>query len=406
MRSLLPLLLVLAACRTAAVREPPPAPPPPRGPEGRIAVTAAAHGAVVILDRADLSLVRREPSARGAPGVPMYVLEDRARGVFYVANFNGGLARVPPAGPIEAIDLGGSLGGLSLSPDGARLAATGAADLAVRVVDLEGFRLEASVSIGSAADPPRHPLTHGLASPHPLWLDAAHLLVPDNVHEELVLVDAVAAQARSRVPVPSAVHELIRGEAQVIALAEGNVDAPASVLIFELGGQQVSGCADCGGPALIGERSVRIPLEPGEPAGLHHGILTPGAGLVLVANAGPRHGPEKGRTVAAVDLADGTVLWTAAGPAGAGHLAWLGDDRVMVMGHRALELVVLDATSGERLATWHLGKQVAPGHSLAVEPHDTVLLLDEGSGRVLRVTAKAVVDRSAPIGGGPMEASF
>src|SRR5690349_18474075 len=103
--ALLGIVIALAACRTAAVRAP--AVEPPRaGPEGVVAVTASAQGALVLLDRRDLHVLRRELSERGSSPMPMQVAGDAARGVFYVGNFNGGLARVEPAGAIEALDLG------------------------------------------------------------------------------------------------------------------------------------------------------------------------------------------------------------------------------------------------------------------------------------------------------------
>jgi hypothetical protein len=46
-------------------------------------------------------------------------------------------------------------------------------------------------------------------------------------------------------------------------------------------------------------REIDIPLEPMEPAKLHHGMLSPDGATVVVANMGPMHGDRFGTAVTA-----------------------------------------------------------------------------------------------------------
>jgi hypothetical protein len=122
----------------------------------------------------------------------MLVVEDAVRRAFYVGNFNGGLGRIPRDGSKpKTLDLGGQLIGVAISPDGKWLAVNGAHDLTLRLVELDVWRVAVSVRFGTPTDAPLHsPLTHGNASTHPVWLrDGSGVLVQDNIHEEVVLID-------------------------------------------------------------------------------------------------------------------------------------------------------------------------------------------------------------------------
>jgi hypothetical protein len=64
-----------------------------------VAVTVTAAGQVVLLDRTTLTTIRTvEPEKPAAVPDPMRVVEDAARRVFYVGNFNGGLGQIPMDG--------------------------------------------------------------------------------------------------------------------------------------------------------------------------------------------------------------------------------------------------------------------------------------------------------------------
>jgi hypothetical protein len=204
---------------------------PPQSNDSRatpIAVTVTGTGEVVVLDRKHLKVVRTvRPDKPGpAPG-PMLVVEDSARRVFYVGNFGGGLSQIPmnDSKP-KTLDLGGQLIGLAISPDGKLLAVNGARDLTLRLVDLDAWRQIGSYRFGTPTDAPLHsPLTHGMASTHPVWLpDGSGVLVQDNIHEEVVLVGRDGKE-KARRRLRSAAHTfLTTPTGEILALAEGTID--------------------------------------------------------------------------------------------------------------------------------------------------------------------------------------
>lgn len=374
----------------------------PAGADGApdlLALSVASTGEVVLLERDTLAVRRRiAPSRPGAAPAPMHVLEDPLRRCFYVGNFDGGLACIPAAGgPAQVLDLGGALIGLALSPDGGRLAVNGAHDLMLRLVDPDAWSLVATERLGAAADAPRHShMTHGLASTHPLWLpDGSAVLTQDNVHEELVLVGRDGG-VRARRAMPCGVHSaLLAGDDTALVLAEGTVDGTLAprVLVLHL-------------PDLRVVREVVVPLGADEAAKLHHGALSPDGELLVVANMGPLHGDQPGRTVAALRWRTGELAWVADAARNAGHVRFLDGGRVAVLGHSDAEVALLDARDGRRLGGWSVPGARSLGHGLAAEPGGTLLLLDSSAGRVVRLAAGGPVGLSPPLGEGLTEASL
>jgi hypothetical protein len=364
-----------------------------------IAVTSAATGNVLLLERGDLNLLRTvEPDKPGPAPAPMLVVEDVVRRVFYVGNFNGGLGRIPmDDGKSSTLDLGGILIGLSISPDGRFLAVNGAHDLTLRLVDLDAWKVAASVHFGNPADRPRHShMTHGLASTHPIWLrDGSGVLTEDNIHEEVVLIGRDGKE-RARRQLRSGVHTFLTTTgAEVLALAEGTVDGsvPPSVVVLAL-------------PSLRLVREIVIPLEPNEPAKLHHGMLSPDGETVVVANMGPMHGDTFGTTVAALRWRTGKVVWHVPTVRNAGHVRFLDADRVIVLGHRDSNLAVLDAATGKRKSTWKVPGASSLGHSLADESGGTILVIDSNAGRLMRVGSDGIKNQSPYLGKEVSEASL
>jgi hypothetical protein len=291
----------------------------------------------------------------------------------------------------------GQLIGLAISPDGKLLAVNGARDLTLRLVDLDSWKVAASVRFGTPGDAPLHgPLTHGNASTHPVWLrDGSGVLVQDNIHGEAVLISRDGReQARRRLR--SGVHTfLTTSTGEILALAEGTIDGKILPSVVVLGG-----------PTLKVVREITVPLAPGEPAKLHHGSLSPDEEIVVVANMGPMHGSKYGKTVAALRWKTGDVIWHVPTVRNAGHVRFLDKDRVIVLGHSSAELPVLDARTGKTLETWRVEGATALGHSLFAEPDGTALVIDSSAGRLVRVGSKGVRGQSLPLGGGVNEASL
>jgi hypothetical protein len=239
-------------------------------------------------------------------------------------------------------------------------------------------------------------MTHGLASTHPLWLpDGSGVLTQDNVHEELVLVGRDGG-VRARRAMPCGVHALLAAEdGTVLALAEGTVDGTVGprVVVLAL-------------PDLRVLREVEVPLAPGEPAKLHHAALSPDGELLVVANMGPLHGERPGRSVAALRWRTGEVAWRADGPRHAGHVRFLDDGRVAVLGHTDADVVLLDARDGRPAGRWSVPGARSLGHAFANEPGGTLLLLDAGAGRAVRLAQGGPRASSPPLGAGVTEAAL
>jgi hypothetical protein len=364
-----------------------------------VAVTSTERGEVVLLDREKLGLMRRvKPTKAGPAPTPMLVVEDAARRVFYVGNFDGGLGRIPTdGGQPKILDLGGLLIGCGLSPDGRLLAVNGAHDLTLRLVDLDTWKVLSTVRYGNPKDAPLHShMTHGLASTHPVWLpDGSGVLTEDNIHEEVVLIGKDGKElARRRMP--SGVHTfLMTKTGEALALAEGTVDGtvPPSVTVLGL-------------PALKVLRQIVVPLAPGEPAKLHHGSLSPDGEVVVVANMGPLHGERSGSTVAALRWQTGAVLWRVAAARNAGHVRFLDAEQVVVLGHRDADISVLDVRTGQRKGTWRVPGALALGHALAAEKDATLLLINSTAGRLVRLGANGIRQQSPALGQGVSEASL
>jgi hypothetical protein len=368
-------------------------------PPSPIAVTSAGSGKVTLLDRGDLSVIRTvEPDKPGpAPG-PMLVVEDAVRRMFYVGNFNGGLGRIPVDGSKPStLDLGGVLIGVAISPDGRLLAVNGARDLTLRLVDVAAWKVTTSYRFGTPTDPPLHsPLTHGMASTHPVWLpDGSGVLVQDNIHEEVVLIGRDGKEKARRHLRCSAHTFLTTPAGEVLALVEGTIDGKLlpSVVVLAV-------------PTLKVVREIIVPLAPDEPAKLHHGSLSPDGEVVVVANMGPMHGEKFGTTVAALRWRTGDVLWHVPTVRNAGHVRFLDKDRVIVLGHHDANLAVLDVKTGKQQATWKVSGATSLGHSLGEESGGTVLVIDSSAGRLVRVGSDGIKNQSPHLGEEVSEASL
>lgn len=364
-----------------------------------IAVTSAASGNVMLLDRGDLSLLRTVTPGKPSSSLgPMLVAEDKARRVFYVGNFGAGLGRIPMDGSKSSIlDLGGVLIGVAISPDGRLLAVNGAHDLTLRIVDLDNWKIVTSRRFGTPEDDPIHsPLTHGMASTHPVWLrDGSGVLVQDNIHEEVVLLGRDGTEKARRRLRTSSHTFLTTSKGEILALVEGTIDGKIlpSVVVLD-------------GSSLNVVREVIVPLEPGEPAKLHHGSLSSDEELLVVANMGPMHGERFGTSVAALQWRTGKVLWNAPTVRNAGHVRFMDAKRVVVLGHHDANLAVLDVKSGKLLERWNVLGATSLGHSLAEESGGTVLVIDSSAGRLVRVARGGITNQSPNLGKDVMEASL
>ncbi len=328
----------------------------------------------------------------------MLVTEDKVRRVFYVGNFNGGLGRISmDGGKPNTLDLGGVLIGVAISPDGRLLAVNGAHDLTLRLVDLDTWKVATSYQFGTPTDTPVHsPLTHGMASTHPIWLrDGSGVLVQDNIHEEVVLIGRDGKEKARRRLRTSCHTFLTTSTGEILALVEGTIDGKIlpSVVVLD-------------GPTLKIIREIIVPLTPEEPAKLHHGSLSPDGEIVVVANMGPMHGDEFGTTVAALQWRTGKVLWNVPTVRNAGHVRFLDAERVIVLGHRDENLAVLDPKTGKKKETWKVPGATSLGHSLAEESGGTVLLLDSSAGRLVRVASDGIKNQSPYLGKEVTEASL
>jgi WD40 repeat protein len=407
-RGLLLLCFTISACATGCTQEPgktkmepttlpkeKPASPPP----SPIAVTSAESGKVMLLDRGDLSLIRTvEPDKPGSSPGPMLVVEDNVRRVFYVGNFNGGLGRIPMDGSKpSSLDLGGVLIGVAISPDGKSLAVNGARDLTLRLVDLDNWKLLTSYRFGTPTDSPIHsPLTHGMASTHPVWLrDGTGVLVQDNIHEEVVLIGRDGKE-KARRRLRTAAHTFLTiSTGEILALVEGTIDGKLlpSVVVLD-------------GTSLKIVREITVPLTSDEPAKLHHGSLSPDEEIVVVANMGPMHGENFGTTVAALQWRTGKVLWNVPTVRNAGHVRFLDAERVIVLGHRDPTLAILDVKTGKQKETWKVTGATSLGHSLGEESGGTVLVIDSSAGRLVRVASDGIKNQSPNLGKEVSEASL
>jgi hypothetical protein len=235
-----------------------------------------------------------------------------------------------------------------------------------------------------------------MASTHPVWLrDGSGVLVQDNIHEEVVLIGRDGKE-KARRRLRSALHTfLTTSTSEILALVEGTIDAsiPPSVVVLD-------------GPSLKTVREITVPLAADEPAKLHHGSLSRDGELVVVANMGPMHGENFGTTVAALQWRTGKVLWHVPTVRNAGHVRFLDDNRVIVLGHHDEDLAVLDVKTGQRQSTWKVPGATSLGHSLAEECGGTVLVIDSSAGRLVRVASDGIKNQSPYLGKEASEASL
>lgn len=386
-------LLPLGACGAGKAKEKSRGKPAAGAP---IVVTSRMDGSVSIVERASLKVLRSIPSVPST--WPMLAVADPKREAIYVGNFGGALARISyKKGPVEAapetLDLGGPVAGLALSPDGTLLAVNGVKDLSVRLIDLATWKESARASLGTATDEPKHkPLTYGVASPHPVWLaDGSALVTQDNVHEELVLVGKDGT-VKARRPMKSAVHTMmLASDGSLLAIAEGDGTIKPQVVVLK--------------PDLEIVREIDVPLADDEAPKLHHGALSPDGELLVVANMGPV-AAASGVTAVAVKWKTGEIAWSAPTVRTAGHVAFLSKEKVLVLGHRSSEMKLLDAKTGNPLATWEVLGTASLGHALEVQPDGSVLVLDGTLGRVLRFKNGELAAESERVGDGYAESSL
>lgn len=363
----------------------------------RIAVSSARDGSVSLVDRGSLETLR---VIEGTPAdLPMQIAVDPRHEAFWVGNYRGGLASIgiaKDAAP-RVVTTGGLLAGVAVSPDGCVVAANGARDLTLRLVDTASGRLVARTVLGNAADTPKHRLTQGMTSTHPVWLaDGFGVLTEDDVHEEVVLVGrdgTVSARRALRSPIHSIL--LSRDGRNAFALEEGLADGsvPPSVAVLSI-------------PDLALVREMDVPLPAGEPARLHHGALSPDGETLVVGNMGPLVGEGGGTTVTAFHWRTGDRLWAAPTERNAGHVRFLSPERILVIGHRAAEIAILDAKTGARLESWEVLGAAALGHSIGVEPNGDVTILDATLGQLLRFHAGEKSAESERLGAGEAESSL
>lgn len=369
-------------------------------PGAPIVVTSRMDGSVSIFDRATLKLLRRIPEEGGAPAAPstwpMLSVADASRQVVYVGNFGGSLAKISYAKPEMPVllDAGAPLAGLALSPDGKLLAVNGVKDLVVRFVDVDTWKESARATLGAAGDEPKHkPLTFGVASPHPVWLaDGSAVVTQDNIHEEVVLV-AKDGTVRARRAMKTGVHTVIPApDGSLLALVEGDGETKPQVVVLKADTLEIV-------------REIDVPLADGETPKLHHGALSPDGELLVVANMGPV-AAASGVSVAVVKWKSGEIAWAAPAVRTAAHAVFLSKDKVLVLGHRSSEMKVLDAATGNVIATWEVLGTASLGHALEVQPDGTVFALDATLGRVLRYKNGELIAESERVGDGYAESSL
>lgn len=388
------LLLVLAACSTRPDPAANPTPPPARS-DRPIVLSRQEDGLIVLCDPTTLAERRRWTG--GPAPAPMLIANDARRRCSYVGNFRGGIARVPwEGGDPGVLPMPAPVIGLAIDKTGAVLAANGAFDLRLRLVDLHHWLIGADIPLSDPKDAPRHShLTHGLKSTHPAFeLDGSAVVTQDNVHEQVLRIrDGRVVDA---VQLPAAVHALLpRPGGGWVAIGEGAVDGSVPPFVACLAASD-----------LHVERLVPLPLFSAEKAKLHHGEIAPDGSVVVVANMGPMHGAGGGQTVHAVDLQQGTVRWSRPGPRNAGHVRFVAADTVVVLGHRDGRLFAFDVADGSVRSVQPIDGVAAFGHAIEREADGALLVVDSGNGRLLRVRDGAVVASSAAYGAGTWEASL
>jgi WD40 repeat protein len=399
--SLCAALFLMTACASNATAS--------SRPSTAIVLTDTTAGRAIVVNRATLATVAIVAPRPGvALGSPMLAAVAPTGSTAVIGNFEGGLGIIECDAPATTVmDLDGALTGVAFSPDGRWVAVNGATDLTLRILDRRNFTSLADqrnhewtsikIPFGNAADPPKHShMTHGIASTHPIWLsDSSAVLTEDNIHEEIVLI-ATDGKILARRAMKSGTHSFLHTRTgEVLAICEGTVDGtvPPRIEVLTL-------------PSLAFVREMIVPLDAGEAAKLHHADLSPDGETLVVANMGPMHGDGAGHTVTAFHWRTGELLWSAAAVTYAGHVRFLDDRRVAVIGHSTGDIAVMSATTGATLARWSVPQCQQFGHAFELEADGSLLVVDATSGRLVRLKEGQVVATSASYGSGVSEASL